>query len=45
MAANPQDDILHGIPITEEMFEQLISIETPYHYELIDGIVYEPIPQ
>jgi Uma2 family endonuclease len=41
MAANPQDDTLHGIPMTEEAFEQLISIETPYRYELIDGILYD----
>ena len=31
----------HGIPMTEEAFERLISVESPYHYELIDGIVYD----
>lgn len=41
MAANPQYDDLHGVPITEEAFEHLISIESPYRYELIDGIVYD----
>jgi Uma2 family endonuclease len=32
---------LHGIPMTEEAFEQLVGIESPYHYEFIDGIVYD----
>src|SRR5436853_926194 len=32
---------LHGIRITEEAFEQLISVESPYRYELIDGLVYD----
>jgi Uma2 family endonuclease len=32
---------LHGIPATEEAFERLISVESPYRYELIDGIVYD----
>lgn len=41
MAANPQDDDLHGIPMDEESFERLVNGETPYHYELIDGIVYD----
>lgn len=45
MAANPRnkDEVasLHGIRITEEAFEQLISVESPYHYELIDGVVYD----
>ncbi len=41
MAANPQYDDLHGIYMTEEAFEQLISVESPYRYELIDGIVYD----
>jgi Uma2 family endonuclease len=41
MAANPQYDDLHGIPMTEEAFEHLIGIESPYRYELIDGIVYD----
>ncbi len=27
--------------MTEEAFEQLISVESPYRYELIDGIVYD----
>jgi Uma2 family endonuclease len=40
MAAKPQSDDLHGIVITEEAFEQLISVESPYRYELIDGVVY-----
>jgi len=41
MAANPQDDSLHGIPMTEEAFEYLVGVESPYRYELIDGIVYD----
>jgi Uma2 family endonuclease len=45
MAVNPlkrdEVDSLHGIPITEEAFERLTSVESPYHYELIDGIVYD----
>ena len=41
MAASQQRYELHGIPITEEAFEQLISVESPYRYELIDGIVYD----
>jgi len=37
------DDVfsLHGIPMTEEAFELVISVESPYRYELIDGIVYD----
>ncbi|HEY4032552.1 MAG TPA: Uma2 family endonuclease [Ktedonobacteraceae bacterium] len=41
MAANPQSDDLHGIPMTEETFERLIGAPNPYRYELIDGIVYD----
>jgi len=41
MAANPQSDDFHGIPMDEESFERLVSGETPYRYELIDGIVYD----
>lgn len=41
MAANPYSYDLHGIHMTEEAFEQLISVESPYRYELIDGIVYD----
>jgi Uma2 family endonuclease len=41
MASNPQHDDLHGIPMTYEAFECLISVENPYRYELIDGIVYD----
>jgi Uma2 family endonuclease len=41
MAANPQNDDLHGIPMTEEAFERLIGVQSPYRYELIDGIVYD----
>ncbi|HWS85066.1 MAG TPA: Uma2 family endonuclease [Ktedonobacteraceae bacterium] len=40
MAANPQDYDLHGTPMAEEDFEQLVSGETSYRYELIDGILY-----
>lgn len=41
MAANPQPYDLHGISMTEEAFERLISVESPYRYELIDGVVYD----
>jgi Uma2 family endonuclease len=41
MAANPQSDDLHGIFMTAEAFERLISVESPYRYELIDGVVYD----
>ena len=41
MAANLQRDDLHGIRMTEEAFERLIGVESPYHYELIDGVVYD----
>jgi len=32
---------MHGIPMTEEAFEQLLSVESPYRYELIDGFIYD----
>ena len=41
MVANPQSDDVHGIAMTEEAFERMISAESPYRYELIDGIVYD----
>ena len=41
MAVNPQPYDMHGINMTEEAFERLISVESPYRYELIDGIVYD----
>ncbi len=41
MAVNPRRIELHGIPMTEEAFERLVSVESPYRYELIDGIVYD----
>jgi len=41
MAANPQDDDLHGIPMDEESFERLVNGESQYRYELIDGILYD----
>ena len=31
---------MHGIPMTEEAFERMISVESEYRYELIDGIAY-----
>ncbi|GER91960.1 hypothetical protein KDW_61220 [Dictyobacter vulcani] len=37
VAINPQ----HGVPVTEEGFEQLISLEGPYRYEFIDGFMYD----
>lgn len=41
MSLHPQYSNLHGIPMMEEAFEMLISIESPYRYELIDGIVFD----
>ncbi len=41
MAEHLQRDDLHGIYMTEEAFERLISVESPYRYELIDGVVYD----
>jgi Uma2 family endonuclease len=41
MAVNPQPYDLPGISMTEEAFERLISVENPYRYELIDGVVYD----
>ena len=41
MVANPQHnkEVLsgyNGIPMTEEAFELLIGVESPYRYELVD---------
>jgi Uma2 family endonuclease len=41
MATHPQRDDMHGINMTEEAFERLIGVESPYRYELIDGVVYD----
>lgn len=41
MAAHPQRYEPQGIHMTEEAFEQLINVESPYRYELIDDIVYD----
>ena len=41
MVANSQNDDIHGIPMTEEAFDLLLSVESPYRYELIDGFVYD----
>ncbi len=49
---NSQDDVayeqgeeeLHGIPMTEEAFELVMSVESPYHYEWIDGVIYYMAP-
>jgi Uma2 family endonuclease len=30
-----------GVPITEDAFERLISVETPYRYEMINGQLYD----
>ncbi|MBV8822477.1 MAG: Uma2 family endonuclease [Ktedonobacteraceae bacterium] len=32
---------LHGISMTQEAFESLIAVESPYRYELINGLVYD----
>lgn len=31
---------MHGIPMTEKSFEDLVSSESPYRYELIAGVAY-----
>jgi len=45
VVADPKHDNLivplHGIPMTEEAFERLLSVESPYRYELIDGLLYD----
>ena len=41
MAVDRQPEYLHGIPMTDEMFEYITSMESPYRYELIDGLVYD----
>ncbi len=41
MAVNREPEYLHGIPMTDEMFEYLTGMENPYRYELIDGLVYD----
>ncbi len=41
MAVNRQPEYLHGIPMTDEVFEHVINMESPYRYELIDGLVYD----
>lgn len=41
MAVNRQPEYLHGLPMTDEMFEYLTDMENPYRYELIDGLVYD----
>jgi Uma2 family endonuclease len=41
MAVNRQPEYLHGIPMLDEVFEHLIGMESPYRYELIDGVVYD----
>ncbi len=41
MAVNRQPEYLQGIPMTDEVFEHVISMESPYRYELIDGLVYD----
>lgn len=41
MAVNREPEYLHCIPMTDEMFEHVIGMESPYRYELIDGLVYD----
>lgn len=36
-----EDYLAHGVPITEDAFERLISGETLYRYEMIDGLLYD----
>jgi Uma2 family endonuclease len=39
VVANPQRDDMYALPMSEEMFEHLISVESQYRYEWIDGFV------
>jgi Uma2 family endonuclease len=40
-----EDDFpLHGLAMTVEAFEDLVEHEGPYHYEMIDGVVYNMAP-
>jgi len=36
-----RNSLAGGVPITEEAFERLISVEGPYRYEVIDGFLYD----
>ncbi len=35
---------LHGMPMTLEAFEQVLTVESPYRYEWIDGVIYYMAP-
>lgn len=39
MVTNLQSDNLYGVPMTVEAFEHLLNFESPYRYELINGII------
>ncbi len=49
---NPQDDVAYeqgeeevrGIPMTQEAFELVLSVESSYRYEWIDGMIYNMAP-
>jgi hypothetical protein len=41
MAANPQRYEMHGIAMTEEAFERLISVESPYRKEYFSSREYQ----
>ena len=41
MTANLQNDDMQGIPMTEEAFNLLLTVESPYRYEFIDDVVYD----
>jgi len=38
------DPPIHGLAMTVEAFEELIENAGPYHYEMMDGIVYNMAP-
>jgi Uma2 family endonuclease len=40
VAYEHSEEDLHGIPMTEEAFELVLSVESPYRYEWIDGMIY-----
>lgn len=38
------DEPLHSVPMMREVFESIIGLESPYHYELLGGRLYAMSP-
>src|SRR5579885_3579569 len=38
------EEELRGIPMTQEAFELALTVESPYHYEWFDGMIYNMAP-